>query len=178
MSVADIIPFPVSPSSQENDVDDPPTAKEAIGAVLREERQTQDRTLADVAESAAVSLPYLSEIERGRKDVSSELLESVTKALEISVADVFERAARRLRVESKIGGEMMLLATWLSQHLIDHAVIERFLASQDKRSVGVGTQIVTRPTEVPSQQLFGLVSNPCEFGGLERQVTDRAASGF
>lgn len=65
--------------------------------MLREDRHRQDRTLADVAEKAAVSLPYLSEIERGRKEVSSDLLEAVAEALHLTVADVCERAADHLR---------------------------------------------------------------------------------
>ncbi len=75
-------------------------ARHAIGDVLRDERTAQERTLADVADEAAVSLPYLSEIERGRKEVSSDLLESVCDALQVEVGDVLERAGRRLRADS------------------------------------------------------------------------------
>lgn len=77
-----------------------PKARDAIGDVLREERTAQRRTLADVADEASVSLPYLSEIERGRKEVSSDLLESVCDALQVEVGDVLERAGRRLRTET------------------------------------------------------------------------------
>lgn len=109
---ARIIPFPTAPPAMVPDQSqaDRPKARHAIGDVLREERSTQERTLADVAESAAVSLPYLSEIERGRKEVSSDLLESVCGALEIDVAEVFERAARHLRLGSNSSPRMSLLA--------------------------------------------------------------------
>jgi len=99
--VDNVIPFPSerAGNTEADPVDtDRPKTRHAIGDVLREERHTQERTLAEVAEEAAVSLPYLSEIERGRKEVSSDLLEAVADALEISVADVLERAADRLRV--------------------------------------------------------------------------------
>ncbi len=79
---------------------DTPKVRDVIGDVLREERCSQDRTLADVAGEAAVSLQYLSEIERGRKEVSSDLLEAVCDSLELEVAEVLERAARQLRVGS------------------------------------------------------------------------------
>ena len=69
-----------------------------IGDVLREERAAQDRTLADVAEDAAVSLPYLSEIERGLKEVSSEVLGAIIRSLDLDLAEVLDRAARRSRV--------------------------------------------------------------------------------
>lgn len=52
-----------------------------LGEVLREERQTQGRSLRDVAKAAAVSTAYLSEIERGTKEASSELIGSICVAL-------------------------------------------------------------------------------------------------
>ncbi len=90
--------------------DDGARLREVIGAVLREERRRQGRTLADVAEEAAVSLPYLSEIERGRKEVSSDLLHVVHEALGLELVDVLERAAQRLRVGSQRGPGPLLLA--------------------------------------------------------------------
>lgn len=78
-------------------VEAPTDVKEAIGQVLRDERLEQERTLADVSEAAWVSLQYLSEIERGRKDVSSELLAAVCRGLDVTVPDVLEQAADRMR---------------------------------------------------------------------------------
>src|SRR4029453_16628603 len=54
----------------------------------RRHRQEQGRPLADVARSARVSMPYLSELERGRKEASSEVLAAVCDALRIELADV------------------------------------------------------------------------------------------
>ena len=68
-----------------------------LGEVLRDERREQDRTLTEVAEQAAVSVPYLSEVERGRKEASSEVLAAIAGALDLALADVLERAAQRLR---------------------------------------------------------------------------------
>lgn len=59
-----------------------------LGEVLRRHRQGQGRTLRDVAASARVSLGYLSEVERGVKEASSELLTAVCDALGVSLADV------------------------------------------------------------------------------------------
>lgn len=81
-----------------------------IGEVLREERHRQQRTLVDVADRAAVSVPYLSEVERGRKEVSSDVLDAVVRALDVELADVLERSARRLRPEGKRRTTMRLLA--------------------------------------------------------------------
>jgi Helix-turn-helix len=68
-----------------------------IGGVLRDERLEQGRTLADVAAGSSVSLPYLSEIERGRKEISSDLLASVAGALDLTLVHVLERCVDRLR---------------------------------------------------------------------------------
>ncbi|QDQ97648.1 helix-turn-helix domain-containing protein [Tomitella fengzijianii] len=62
--------------------------REAIGDSLRRRRTTQSRTLREVSTSAQVSLGYLSEVERGRKEASSELLAAICKALEVPISDV------------------------------------------------------------------------------------------
>ncbi|TWS22449.1 helix-turn-helix transcriptional regulator [Tsukamurella sputi] len=59
----------------------PPLLREVFGRVLRQERTRQGRTLAEVAREAGVSTQYLSEVERGRKEASSEVLASVCDAL-------------------------------------------------------------------------------------------------
>jgi len=65
-----------------------PLLRTMIGDVLRRARLVQRRTLADVARSARVSMPYLSEVERGRKEASSEILAAICDALGIGLADV------------------------------------------------------------------------------------------
>jgi len=62
--------------------------RHVIGDELRRRRQDQGRTLRDVSASAAVSLGYLSEIERGQKEASSELLAAICSALEVPLSDV------------------------------------------------------------------------------------------
>ncbi|NKZ08432.1 helix-turn-helix transcriptional regulator [Actinomadura latina] len=59
-----------------------------LGAALRRIRRAQGRTLADVAVAARISMPYLSEIERGRKEASSEVLAAVCDALGVELADL------------------------------------------------------------------------------------------
>src|SRR5947208_5643531 len=64
-----------------------------IGDVLRRHRLRQSRTLRDVSAAAQVSLGYLSEVERGRKEASSELLASICAALDVSLADVLREVS-------------------------------------------------------------------------------------
>jgi len=70
--------------------------REAVGTALRRRRQDQGRTLREVAEAAGVSLTYLSEIERGRKEPSSEVLEAVCAALDLVLADLLFEVAETL----------------------------------------------------------------------------------
>jgi transcriptional regulator with XRE-family HTH domain len=67
-----------------------------LGGVLRRIRQEQGRTLADVAQVARVSLPYLSELERGRKEASSEVLAAICDALRVELADLLTEVGRQL----------------------------------------------------------------------------------
>ncbi|BBY00095.1 transcriptional regulator ClgR [Mycobacterium seoulense] len=74
----------------------PPLVREVIGDVLREARMTQGRTLREVSDSARVSLGYLSEVERGRKEPSSELLNAICEALEMPLSSVLTDAGERM----------------------------------------------------------------------------------
>ncbi len=62
--------------------------REAIGESLRRARIAQSRTLREVSTSARVSLGYLSEVERGRKEASSELLAAICQALDLPLSQV------------------------------------------------------------------------------------------
>ena len=70
-----------------------PLLRETLGTVLRGLRGESGRTLRDVADAARVSPGYLSEIERGRKEASSELLASISVALDVSLGEILIRAA-------------------------------------------------------------------------------------
>ncbi|CAM5785972.1 helix-turn-helix domain-containing protein [Cellulomonas persica] len=74
--------------------------RDAVGAVLRTTRLDAGLRLTDVSARAGVSTQYLSEIERGRKEASSEVLEAVTGALELSLADLALRVAELLEPEA------------------------------------------------------------------------------
>jgi transcriptional regulator with XRE-family HTH domain len=71
--------------------------REVIGSNLRAHREHQKRSLRDVSANARVSLGYLSEIERGRKEASSELLACICDALDLELADLLTDASTDLR---------------------------------------------------------------------------------
>jgi len=68
-----------------------------IGSTLRSARVAQGRTLRDVAKSARVSLGYLSEVERGQKEASSELLNSICSALDLTLGTVLFEVSRQIK---------------------------------------------------------------------------------
>ena len=70
-----------------------------LGEVLRAQRMRQGRTLRQVSADARVSLGYISEIERGQKEASSELLASLCGALEVPLSDVLREVSDAVALE-------------------------------------------------------------------------------
>jgi transcriptional regulator with XRE-family HTH domain len=70
--------------------------REAIGDRLRHARTNQRRTLREVSRTARVSLGYLSEVERGRKEASSELLAAICEALDLPLSELLHHVATDL----------------------------------------------------------------------------------
>jgi transcriptional regulator with XRE-family HTH domain len=72
--------------------------RQEIGDVLRDFRLQKGRTLRQVASKASVALGYLSEVERGQKEASSEILASVADALETPISVIMREVGDRLAV--------------------------------------------------------------------------------
>ncbi len=79
-----------------------PLLRTALGQVLRRARQNQGRTLADVSRAAKVSIQYLSEVERGRKEASSEVLAAICDALEVELPEVLAEIGRDLAGPARV----------------------------------------------------------------------------
>ncbi|WP_322761713.1 helix-turn-helix transcriptional regulator [Frankia sp. Cr2] len=84
-----------------------------LGEALRRRRQDQRRTLREVSSAARVSLGYLSEIERGQKEASSELLAAICAALGVRLADLLREVSDDLELaefaaggSARVGGPM------------------------------------------------------------------------
>ncbi|MEV8325914.1 helix-turn-helix transcriptional regulator [Kitasatospora sp. NPDC056731] len=82
-----------------------PLWRDLVGDAMRRERLAQERTLKDVAEAARISIPYLSELERGRKEASSEVLAAAARALGLGLADLLSLAQDELtrHTRSQVG---------------------------------------------------------------------------
>jgi transcriptional regulator with XRE-family HTH domain len=74
-----------------------PLWREVLGSRLRALRADRDETLAQTAERAGISPQYLSEVERGRKEASSEMIAALAGALDTSVAELMADTAEDLR---------------------------------------------------------------------------------
>lgn len=79
-----------------------------LGAVLRRGREVAARTLADVAESAGISQTHLSEVERGRKEISTEKLIRVARTLGLPLASIYREVADGL--DSGNHGQLLAVA--------------------------------------------------------------------
>ncbi len=75
------------------EADRPLLLRELLGESLREFRKADQRTLREVSSAARVSLGYLSEIERGQKEPSSELLNAICGALGVPLSSVLRRVS-------------------------------------------------------------------------------------
>ncbi|HEY3503633.1 MAG TPA: helix-turn-helix transcriptional regulator [Actinocatenispora sp.] len=78
--------------------------RRVLGDTLRERRLVQHRTLRDVSTEAKVSLGYLSELERGQKEASSELLSSICEALGVQLSDVLREVSDTLALAEEMAG--------------------------------------------------------------------------
>ncbi|QMU70154.1 helix-turn-helix domain-containing protein [Streptacidiphilus sp. P02-A3a] len=78
-----------------------PLWRHLVGGALRRERLAQERTLKDVAQAARISMPYLSELERGRKEASSEVLAAAAQALGLGLGDLLSLAQDELAQHSR-----------------------------------------------------------------------------
>jgi transcriptional regulator with XRE-family HTH domain len=75
--------------------------RQKIGGSLRDRRLAQGRTLRQVSQDAKVSLGYLSEIERGQKEASSELLASICDALDMRLSELLMQVAPTIALEER-----------------------------------------------------------------------------
>lgn len=114
-----------------------------IGDVLRRHRQRQGRTLREVSAAAQVSLGYLSEVERGVKEASSELLGSICTALGVSLSEVLREVSDDLA---------LLERPALTTIGFTAPTTVRAMSPKPSRSPAVATLRPYEPTPVPCRK--------------------------
>jgi XRE family transcriptional regulator, stress-response regulator len=104
--------------------------RHAIGSALRRLRRQRGLTLRELSEASRVSLPYLSEVERGRKEVSSELLSTICIVLGLSVSDLL----RETDVEFAHADAAVLdIRTRIQEPAVDDLAFDEFSRQQFSR---------------------------------------------
>ncbi|MBO9625912.1 MAG: helix-turn-helix transcriptional regulator [Microbacterium sp.] len=92
--MSDLVPFPRAPRRPSGPE---PLWRHLLGDQLRRRRHDRDETLTETAEKAGVSPQYLSEVERGLKEPSSEMIAAIAGALDTSLIDLTSAVADELR---------------------------------------------------------------------------------
>ncbi|MGJ0389912.1 helix-turn-helix domain-containing protein [Microbacterium sp. CGR1] len=99
--MADLVPFSRAPrparASRPRPSDPEPLWRHLVGDQLRRRRHDRDETLTETAENAGVSPQYLSEVERGLKEPSSEMIAAIAGALDTSLIELTSAVADELR---------------------------------------------------------------------------------
>jgi transcriptional regulator with XRE-family HTH domain len=83
--------------------------RDVVGETLRAARLRQRRTLREVSTAARVSLGYLSEVERGHKEPSSELLAAICEALDVPLSELFMTVSDSLRRHERVADRAMTI---------------------------------------------------------------------
>ena len=112
---------PVLTSRGEHEPRSRPLLRTMLGERLRRTRRAQGRTLSDVSRVARVSVPYLSEVERGRKEASSEVLAAICDALWIDLSELLAGVARDLAGDQARRGAVI----HLDRARLDRAGLDR-----------------------------------------------------
>lgn len=154
--------------------------RQLLGDVLRRLRIRQGRTLREVSASARVSLGYLSEVERGRKEASSELLAAICAALETPLSQVFREvsdnfALAELQQDTVLSGlrEPGLREPALREHALRMAG-ERVTVPAPAETAEASADLdAVPPIDVASVgEEFGGRGGFAGHGGQVRDVTD------
>ena len=152
-----------------------------LGDALRHARQSQQRTLREVSSAARVSLGYLSEVERGQKEASSELLAAICEALDVRLSDVLRE------VSAAMDGELVPAGAPASASaqrvVVDPVVIERSALPRAGASTAPAVEAPDLPDLDPLADLASLdeLSDLEQLEALEpltEPVQPAAAGGY
>ncbi|MDA3643682.1 helix-turn-helix domain-containing protein [Saccharopolyspora indica] len=136
--------------------------REAVGDRLRRARTAQSRTLRDVSRAARVSLGYLSEVERGRKEASSELLASICDALDLPLPELLVTVAgdldETMLVPSGVDRAAEMVPGLIGAELTETELAQQQLADADARACAERLQpVLSQRISAPVRKPGGVV---------------------
>jgi transcriptional regulator with XRE-family HTH domain len=133
----------------------PKLIRETLGMMLRRRREEVERTLTGLAEAAGLSPAYLSEVERGLKDISTEKLIALARALDISVADLYLDLAQQLGSRDAIGQRR----SWPTDPRMQLQIATRTLRPPALRSVANFSLFLASAQMTPPKRRIGFTFN-------------------
>jgi transcriptional regulator with XRE-family HTH domain len=123
-----------------------------LGAILRRRREAGERTLAEVAGPAGISPAHLSEVERGRKDISTDRLLAVARALDTTIGELYLELARELGA-----GEPLNAVAWEADPRVQLRRMTQSLDQDALRTVARFTTFLAMSEAAPRRRPIGFL---------------------
>jgi transcriptional regulator with XRE-family HTH domain len=123
-----------------------------LGAILRRRREANEWTLVDIATGAGISTAHLSEVERGRKDISTDRLVQLARALEMTVGELYLELARELGA-----GEPVNAVAWEADPRVQLRRMSETLDRDALRTVARFTTFLAMTEPAPRKRPIGFL---------------------
>jgi transcriptional regulator with XRE-family HTH domain len=123
-----------------------------LGAILRRRREANEWTLVDIATGAGISTAHLSEVERGRKDISTDRLVQLARALEMTVGELYLELARELGA-----GEPVNAVAWEADPRVQLRRMSETLDRDALRTVARFTTFLAMTEPAPRRRPIGFL---------------------
>ena len=123
-----------------------------LGAILRRRREANEWTLVDIATAGGISTAYLSEVERGRKDISTDGLVVLARALETTVGELYLELARELGA-----GEPVNAVAWEADPRVQLRRMSESLDRDALRTVARFTTFLAMTEPAPRKRPIGFL---------------------
>src|SRR2546430_16584763 len=130
----------------------PEHVRATLGAVLRRHREAGEWSLADIAKPAGISTAYLSEVERGQKDISTERLMAVARALDVTIGQLYLELARELGA-----GEPVNAVAWEADPRVQLRRMTQSLDYDSLRTVARFTTFLAMNEGAPRRRPIGFL---------------------
>ena len=130
----------------------PEHVRATLGAILRRRREANEWSLVDIATGAGISTAHLSEVERGRKDISTERLVVLARAMEMTVGELYLELARELGA-----GEPVNAVAWEADPRVQLRRMSEALDRDALRTVARFTTFLAMTEPAPRKRPIGFL---------------------
>jgi transcriptional regulator with XRE-family HTH domain len=130
----------------------PEHVRTTLGAILRRRREANEWSLADIARSAGISIGHLSEVERGRKDISTDRLVALARALDVTPGELYLELGRELGA-----GEPVDAVAWEADPRVQLRRMSDSLDGDALRTVARFTTFLAMTESTPRKRQIGFL---------------------